>query len=149
MTADDWQGRLGRRNILVNSRTANEAAETALEASVNFFFKTERILGPDDDTPTSIAPSIEAERAAGPSGGGAWSVTVLRLGHATSSGSESASDYFVQSIEFLGARPHDLPHASREPGHWLSIALAIDETAVLSISAALSTQTPPKRRTPL
>lgn len=144
MSTDDWQGRLGRRTLLVNARSADEAVEIALQDACDIFFQTDLLLGPDDDVPdgASLPPPDPLALA---SSGGAWIVLVARLGHATALGSEYSSAYFAESIEFLGARPHDSPCSSREPAFWMAVSLALDERAALCVAAAAPA---PARRRP-
>ena len=130
-----WIGKLGHMAIDVNAKTPLAAMDMAIESAWDNFFEFSEILSENDKLPldfrshesSSILDYGDEERQ-----GGAWLVSITRLGHLEEGKtSEYKSDYMVTNIEFCGAMPHPSPMASDDSEHWNLVAISMRENLAI------------------
>lgn len=122
----------GRRCFKVNAFGAQEAQELALEKACDHSFPT-LWRYPDDSYARRLlqspGPSLSPEESAF----GAFTVEVLRIGYASSSGREYESSYAAAKVEH--ASPEPWPCPDMQPQDW-DARCALREKSMLAAHAA-------------
>ena len=122
----------GRRTFKVNAFGSHEAQELALEKACDHAFAT-LWRYPDDSYARKLLQSPAPGLAGNEEAFGAYTVEVLRIGYASSSGREYESSYAAAKIEHAGPEPWACP--DMQPRDW-DARRASREKSILAEHAA-------------